>query len=173
MLFRIIMITAKYIIDIYEEWIKSGKSGRILFSVYQNPGSSDFLDMIKIRKERGSEFPVIRFVADAKYKNVYVSDAYLATHEDICKVLGFSLDAIKTPWLYYGVGSLKDGSAKANRGGVLDMTIRSVDFKLRPDLKNWCESTLSYKWTFVDKYLPGFSSVVELNKIEFEKRLKS
>jgi hypothetical protein len=66
------MITSRQIIEAYHTGVRVGKN---YVEVFKNPSKSE------LAKEFGGK--EIRFLADPKRKDIYVWDAYIATHDDL------------------------------------------------------------------------------------------
>jgi hypothetical protein len=179
------MITSKKILKISEEWFRSVKNGNITANVYINPGSSDITELYKsaaLANRPGN--PPVRFIADSKTQKVYVWDAYYAYHDDVAKILGFSrpneyLD--EPPFVYDGYGKISQGKLIGNdehgTTSNLDSLLGSLEgndiryfsdrqIKSRIDI---LRTVFSYNWTFIDKYLTGFSKFIEKRKHRFIK----
>ena len=94
-------LNEKYLILVDFKYSKSPP-----FPVYMNPGSSDYIDMKKTKKEQGVKFfYFIRFIIDLDKKNIYVFDAGEAMHMEVEEKLrhkGLSLSNN----ILYGIGPL-------------------------------------------------------------------
>ena len=105
------MITSKHILEISEKWSKTVKVWNARVPVYENPGSSDYLELHKDAKKDKRTLGYMRFVANSKDQKVYIWDDYLATHADVIKTLGISS---KNPWVLTGYIEIKGGSPEAS-----------------------------------------------------------
>jgi hypothetical protein len=180
------MITSKRIIQLVEEWFRDVKNGNISASVYVNPGSSDIRELYK-RAELANRagFPAIRFIADSRSpQKVYVWDAYYAYHDDVSKVLGFSrpnehLD--EPPFVYDGYGKIVSGKLVGNDTYATTLNIdklldslesnngRHFSDKQIKDRIDILRTIFSCNWMFIDRYIPGFSKIIEKRKQKFVK----
>ena len=189
------MITSKQIIGLSEEWFKNvhGFKNQSV-PIYINPDSSDLRELIKSVKE--TDFHnLIRFVADAKTRKVYVADGGLILHANLTLAIGFSrLEMENFPYCCLGYGTLSGGKirfdSKDNEEFKLFNTFRSLrvasdtlrlikksnNFN-RPVDKwqrnliqsyNWINSFFTFNWTFLEKYIIGFSSYFNQEKTKFE-----
>ena len=72
------MITSNQITKLSEKYLTSGTVRGQHVIVYENPTSSDFVQMNRFSKSKK-----FRFIANGDTKKFYVWDAYLATHDDV------------------------------------------------------------------------------------------
>jgi len=77
------MITSKQIFNLLEDYamLVGLPGGKV--PVYENPTTSDYLDIKKSTIRFYRKLESIRFIADIENEKVWVWDAYLATHDDI------------------------------------------------------------------------------------------
>ena len=139
------MITSKNIIKISEEWVKTGISEFTddAFDLYINPGSSDYLDMMKTAREDSRKFQGIRFVASNSLKKVFVADGLISTHYDIERVAGIP-SGTRNGTQIEGLADIVGGRAKMKDfydSGHLDK-FQAID------------------WKWVDKYISGCSAYI-------------
>lgn len=162
------MITSKQILEIYKS-SKKVLSGELV--IFENPTTKELREAAKWTVtsdfERvpvsNLEPGVIRFLADAKAKKLYVWNAWLGTHDDGRRLLGFGSqdNYMKTPWLL-------DGMAFVTKSGVTSLDM--VDFNLRQEVffrgnrsSKFLPEFLKYNWTFIDKYIGGvFPAIYQL-----------
>ena len=175
------MITSRHIMKIGEQWFSDVKNGNITASVYVNPGSSDIREIYKVAASSNKPGqPAIRFIADAKSKKVYVWDAYYAYHDDVSNLLGYNkpneyLD--EPPFVYDGYGKIVNGAIIGNdKHGTtqnIDLILSSLNnnrylsdrqVKERIDI---LRPIFSYDWSFIDKYISGFSQLIQKRKQDF------
>jgi hypothetical protein len=143
------MITSTQIITLSEQWVKTDISHFVSeeFDLYINPGSSDFLDIIKTaRKDWNRKFLGIRFVANNNLKKVYVADASLALHKDIERAAGIPTGICD--------GTQIEGIAKLFGG-------KAVIEDFYDGGKNYMEKFKLINWSWVDKYISGCSAYIK------------
>ena len=77
------MIISKQIFNLLEDYamLVGLPGGKV--PVYENPTTSDYLDIKKSTIRFYRKLESIRFIADIENEKVWVWDAYLATHDDI------------------------------------------------------------------------------------------
>ena len=171
------MITSKQIIEISEKYklLYNPGSGQTTTVIFENPTSSDFLDMAKNAKEGGRTLHELRFIANNKDSKVYIADSWYVLHEQMKYALGLPPDSSfeKTPWLFDGVAIYSGGRARMTTWDKYDVFITDRGHN-SPNMNDWIEETLySYRWKWVDQYVSGFSSVLESYKEKFKKFIKS
>lgn len=140
-----------------KEWVKSGGPYKKPLNVYANPGSSDYIEMIKDAKKRKDVFDEIRFVVDPRPGNqkVYVADAQVANHADICDIIGLPYGEFVLPPLAQGKALVTGGKAKVIPNG------KGFDNKAFGYATKKREDYLKYNWSFVDRYISGFSQEMD------------
>ena len=152
------MITSKHISSTCEEWVSAPKVRGIKIDVYENPGSTDYKELNK-NTNRG----IVRFIADAKSKKVFVWDAYLATHFDVADKLrseGRIGGSTYRDTLLRGQANLSGGSSKMTdtdtfgNMDALEKAVRSkqilgvlTDYFVRYDI------IFDTDWSWVSKYV--------------------
>jgi hypothetical protein len=171
------MITSKYIIELTEKYnmLYNPGSGQTTTVIFENPTSSDFQDMVKTSKDGGRTLFELRFIADNKDSKVYVADSWYVLHDQMKFALGFPPDSSfeKTPWLFDGVATYSGGKARMTTWDKFDVFITDRKHS-SPELNEWIEETLyAYKWGWVDKYIGGFSSVLDSYKEKYKKFIKA
>lgn len=190
------MITSNQIIKLSEDWFKSVRGYKNeSVSIFVNPDSSDLKELAMSVKE--SRFNnLIRFVADAKNQKVYVADGGLLIHGNITSGMGYPtrVAAEKLSNMCFGYGTLSNGKITfINRDNdefkfasrFRSLTVASkfislskksnqvtkmidVYFKDLLQSYNWINNFFTYNWSFVDRYLSGFSSYINQEKLKFE-----
>jgi hypothetical protein len=149
------MIIAKQIINLYEKYSAIGSIRGHAVTVYENPTSSDYINMRdETRKVYPHENPPykitdVRFIADAKDQKFYVVDATLAEHSTLRRLTKIPTTGY-IPYLLEGIASLSNG--KLNARTVFPYTRDKTKF-------------FSYNWSFVDKYINGFSAVLDSSEV--------
>lgn len=152
------MITSKHIISTCEGWVSSPVVRGTKIDVYENPGSGDYKELYK-NTNRG----IVRFIADAKSKKVFVWDAYLATHFDVADKLkseGKIGGSTYRDTLLRGQANLSGGSSKMTdtdtfgNMDALEKAVRSkqklgilTDYFVRYDI------IFKTDWSFVSRYV--------------------
>ena len=155
------MITSKQILELYKS-SKKTSSGELV--VFENPTQkelrevakwtvTDDLDRIKVSKINPG---YIRFLADAKVQKVYVWNAWLGTHDDGRRLLGYGSqdDFMKKPWVMDGMGTV-------TKSGVTTLDTNDMDLRLKVFFRGNRSTKvlpefLKYNWSWVDKYIGGF-----------------
>jgi hypothetical protein len=145
------MITSKRINTLLESYSNIFKIGSKTVMLYENPSSSDFVEMRKVAKEDNRNLDQVRFIASYQNKKVYVWDAYLATHYSIREKLGLATDSI-VPYII-------DGEASVTASNVPKVyQLYKVD-KTKP----------FGSWAWVDKYVSNCSKEFDRYKRLFSK----
>ena len=143
------MITSKQILELWKITDISRYGQEV--DIYENPTSSDFLEMTKKARDEKRPFAGIRFVTDNRVKKVYVADSYGVTHEDIRKIM--KLPANLVPYCLDGIATISGGRA-----------IMSSFYK---DFSGSGMAVLNLDWSWVDPYIKGCSSVIKSYKGKF------
>ena len=152
------MITAKNILNTCEEWVSLPKVRGSIVNIYENPGSSDYKELNK-NITRG----VVRFIADAKSKKVFVWDAYLAIHVEVANKLNSEGKISGSTYrnsLLLGEANLSGGGAKMTDsdvfGHVNDLMKIVKAKKPLGYLKEYFdkyEEIFKTDWSFVSRYV--------------------
>ena len=167
------MITSKQIISFCEEYLISGKAYGKQFDVYENPTSSDIVKLNKTAREDRRTFDLMRFIADAKTKKVYIADAHLANHEDIEKSVGIFSRYLETPWLLEDMVKITGGRPKMDSIMSLVDPIQLGDRVIKDKkLINWFNDRFSYDWSFVDNYIGGVSNAMKFYQEKYQKAVE-
>jgi len=132
------MITSKQILKVCELWVKSIKVWKDEISIYENPGSSDFIKMYKTSKSRD-----YRYIADANHQNVFVWDANGALHSNVQSKMNLFSSNRQEPNLYLGYCKLDWGRMVSDNVG------------------DYCYTSPKLKWNWLEKYIKGSSSLIE------------
>lgn len=151
------MITSKQIINIIEKWSNTIKAKNTNIYIYENPTSSDIIELIKNSNYKTSV--EIRFICNSKNQTVYVWDAYLATHFDVASHL--NLGSITSS------SHLLCGMCKVVNGRLQSTEIYLVNGSPSDEKYNLLFSVLEYNWLFVDKYIRGINDYLKRNKEEY------
>jgi hypothetical protein len=149
------VITSKQIDKLLEVYSGTLKLYGQAYTFYKNPSFSDFKQLVKEAKEHEDgpkKLDEMKFVANAKDKNVYVADGYWVTHIDILSNL--SLPSHDAPWLFYGYARWSGGVAKFDTSLIHYAT---DEFRTN---KKLLSAFLSYDWSFVDNYISGTTSAI-------------
>jgi hypothetical protein len=153
------MITSKYLVDLIEEFAKSKKIGADdELVIYNNPGRSDVREILKVAKQKRPGKPesiISRFIVDGDNKTVYVWDGYYGTHNDGQKLLKIPKSIIESVYYF-------EGESEIYSGGSLEVSELYTNFPrntrvLEKNIKLFNFVTNVSNWTWVDKYLPGFT----------------
>ena len=159
------MITSKQILDLLEEWV--GSSGSRAIPVYVNPSSSDYVDMQKSLRHRTStqmKISKIRYLVDVRNKNVYVADAGSIVHHDMRDVVNkYRKDKSS--------GSIIGGKGQV-QGGVGEVTSIFVNPEYLSSNPLFNKNVFNGDWTFADRYLKGFTQLLEPIKTKYKKLSK-
>ena len=163
------MITSKYIIDISEEYSKTGLVRNRQVDIYENPTSSDFIKLEKSAREHNRKLDKVRFIADINSHKVYLADSYNIIHDDMGKVLGFNV-GYYPPERFEGTGTVSGGQAKATKWDSFQY-ISQLKFPSKTEIK-FLEGTFGYDWTWVDRYVSGTSSLINSCKEKYKSLMK-
>jgi hypothetical protein len=162
------VITSKQIICLSEEYVALGIMFGKATPIYKNPSRSDFLEILRAAREEKHKVEEIRFVADTNSKTVYVADGYNIGHPEILKAVGLPSNRFANPQIQLGSASLNNGKAT-----VWSTRMESDYFynKVKGDveLMNYYKKTYNYDWSWVDKYVSGFSNELKKGKDLFLK----
>ena len=145
------MITAERILDFLEKKLTPVIEYKKEVNRFENPDDSDLEELRTLGvKEVG-------FIANARTKKVFVWDSTLAIPTELSKdlvgVSGYNLN--KSTDVIFGTAGLSStGLFLRDRR---DITVSSL-------VKNF-NRTFDKKWSWVDKYLSGFSSILK-QKVE-------
>jgi hypothetical protein len=153
------MITSKQIIKLSEDYVGAetfrypgGNGNSVYLSVWKNPTSSD-INKLKIegKKFTGRMPDSIRFVADAKTKDVYVADGFWSVHSMITRIAKIPHDRSNP--------STIEGNAELQGGKPIIKPI--YDPHEPPDMR---EKRIKFKWDWLNNYFDT-SRVKELLNI--------
>ena len=154
------MITSKQIIKLCEEYVTSGKVRNHPVDIFENPTSSDILKLVKSAKDDQRTINNIRFIADANEKKVYIADAYYAIHDDMYRIIGITTKHDEAPWIFDGLATVFRGKIKAACwGDKFEFLFRNKGVK-GSKVRSWFDKMFSCKWSFVDTYISGTSSMI-------------
>ena len=157
-----------------EYWGAKNVSGTYTI-IYDNPTASDLKDL-NLTMNTGNSRRVVRFIANAKDKKVYVWDAWNAHHTQMRPVLGFNSNSLSDYRLMDGYAIL----TSSNKLTIDDwsdfdtewMTTNRSNPKWSNDIVPFLKSFLSGSWSWLDRYVAGSSSFLNSCKQKFETRLK-
>lgn len=149
------MITAKKII---EQYVTLGHMFGDSVPIYSNPTSNDFLSLVKDAKSFNRRVVDVRFIADAKKQSVYIADSFLIGHAQMRQALSYPEGMFSVPWIVQGESTYRN-----NKLYVHSMNINSDYNKtiISSNLQDFYLRQIDYNWTFVDKYIIGFSNEYE------------
>jgi hypothetical protein len=149
-------ITSKQILHILEEYKDLFRIRGMRVTVFVNPSRSDVVDLGK---------KVVRFLAVANTKEVYIWDGLAAVHSEVFNELGIPYHGIeimgyKFPTdVLYGIADAERGSLKMVNSHPLEFTLRS-DRGDADNIKLFTELT-SHDWRWVDRYVQGTQDYVD------------
>lgn len=146
------MIKSSQIKSLLEEWLKSFSLSRGLIDVYKNPSKSDyseiyqsFIDDVRLP----SKIVMIRFIADAKTKSVYVWNGQKAIHAEVARSVGLIDRMESDPTILSGIGVLVSGKAEMQQADSLE----SIDkYSSQFDI-NYYNGVVSRDWSWVNRYI--------------------
>lgn len=138
------MVTSKQIVTILDSYKTGRKISDEFVTVYENPTSSDVAEIIRTASRDKRRIADIRFVADAKSQKVYIADGYLITHNEICAMIG--IPYFDTPWVRTGGLARLDGT-----------NLRLF----KASMSNFSSESFKYDWSFVGKYIQGWSEALD------------
>lgn len=171
------MITSNYIINLSERYINGKKTFMGYAKVFENPTSSDLLEIEKYFQ--ASQPDNIRYLAKAKAnaQTVYVWDANLALHKDIRQLLGFPYEPEKSPDIINGEATLSNGKVKFLNADSVDYRLSNFEIKNVPDAKlkeirRYLSKVFGYDWNWLDYYIKGFGSHISQQKEKFMRLAK-
>ena len=148
------------------------RHGNLSTTIFENPTSTDFQEIVKTAKDEKRILDDLRFIADAKNQKVYVADSWYVTHLILNKVLSLPSDSRfrENPWLLQGVAIYKNGGAHMVAWDKFDFYARESGGLSNPALNKWAKETLyTYKWGWADRYIKGISSTLDFYKKEYER----
>jgi hypothetical protein len=188
------MITSKQIITLSEEWETSFTYGNHLIDIFVNPTSSDIKELFSKLDVKINPKKEIRFIANAKTKKVYIWDASLVHHAEVSHKLGFShpgeydgLITSEPPYIFDGFGYLSSGKivGQNENGSISDIKI-ALNAKLISKgkkskqnywfIEEWISrfnAIFYWDWSFIDRYVPGFSRNILTLKEQFLNWMKT
>ena len=166
------MITSNYIIKICEEYFKSSSASGRIFSIYENPTSSDLVKLTKEAREDGRKLTDIRFIANNKDKKIYIVDGYHVLHEAMRAALQFGQEYKKTSWLLECMGKVSSNKISMYKWDKFEYFVANKVIENDAVLRKCFEDTLNYNWSWVDQYISGCSSVMIKYKNWFAKIIK-
>ena len=104
----------------------------------------------------------IRFVADAKIKDIYVADAYLVNHVNLMKHLNLDrIDVLKLPWMFTGFATYSGGKAEFDVKEYQNIIGPIIKLSLTESvISTWVQKFFTYNWSFVDRYIRGTSEAI-------------
>ena len=83
------MITSSQVITISENYLRLAKTHGKTFEIYENPTLSDISHLKSfVLQNYNRKVDDLKFIADAKTKKLYVVDAWVTNHNDVCDILG-------------------------------------------------------------------------------------
>jgi hypothetical protein len=145
------MITSTQINKLLEDYIKTFSGdyvGEDYVSVYKNPSSSDYVSMVKEARQMQKRLTKIRFFAKADRKEVWVWNGYFIIHDDMLTKLGLNNLRLNNDFIK-GMANFSGGVA----------TIIGID-DYSGSRKDRLDKTMSYDWTWLDRYIKGVSTLV-------------
>jgi hypothetical protein len=174
------MITSKQIISLAEDWDKSFSKNGSNVNIFINPGSSDVLKIVK--EVRGKDIPV-RYVADAKSKEVYAWNANAAIHFDTVPHINSSYNRKgEDPYIIFGYGYTSGSkiiSFTENLSNVAMFVDELASSNSRDSNKTLMETRISrlnkmfqYNWSFLDNYISGMYHFINEQKLKYESWLR-
>ena len=166
------MITSNKIIEICEEWVKSYSASGRIFSIYENPTSSDLVKLTKEAREDGRKLTDIRFIANHKDRMIYIVDGYHVLHEAMRAALQFGQDYKKTSWLLEGMGKISSNKINMYKWDKFEYFVSNKVIESDAAVRKCFGETLNYNWSWVDQYIGGCSSVMDKYKNWFAKIVK-
>ena len=131
------MITSKQIL---EEII--GYVGKAV--IYENPTSSDFLELYKASRSK-----IARFIIDNNRKKAYVWDAELTLHGLVTGQFGIPVRKPTFQGLLYGYGPMRSGKVFMSNADDLDDMLRLFTIEDKVYLRNLVK--INWRWAY--KYI--------------------
>lgn len=155
------IITSNQILKLLEEYFNTKKVHGFDVPIYRNPT----LGEVKSLKATNVG---VRFIADSKFRKVYIWDASKSIHNEIFSFL-VSLGVESWDNLDYCV----NGIANVSDSGQLTFTV--WDFAARPgemdnEKVNYFKRVKSQDWRWLDRYIPGASVFLNKKIIEVKKK---
>jgi hypothetical protein len=189
-------MNAKQIIKLLEEWSKSipGINKKEKVNIYENPGSTDVKELYPTTKKE----KLVRYIADAKEKKVYVWSALLAMHTTVRKEIGLGDSGpdsrIKYPSVIEGFGLLSGGRivsvSMSNEGdmwllesnmkkllewekttSLSKITVKEV-LKSRDFIISLLTNMSNHDWSFLDRYVVGDGAKLKKLQLTFKDFMK-
>ena len=140
---------------------------------------------------------MVRFIADAKAQKVYVAVGYYCIHDDIRKALGkgsIESEWKKVPYNAGGESTLVGGRLtldpveyNSNGGETLERLKTTIEYMskdiIKPssiknigdfvtERKPFIEAVFNLNWSFVDRYISGFTTFMNQEKEIYETYIK-
>jgi hypothetical protein len=166
------LITSKQIINNLEQYVDARKTSNGYVQIFSNPSKSELNTIVQHSKSSSSSKCLVRFIADAKNKKVYVWDAYLAIHDDGRKILNFSTNIMQTPYLVNGVAWIANGKMLGPSWVSTETVIKDSGSKSNPKERMKCldylDQVFSYNWDWLDQHISKSSVYVDKKEKEFK-----
>jgi hypothetical protein len=159
------MITSKQIINQLEQYSDTKNVAGHPVIIYENPTSSDILEISKSTKSSPKE---VRFIADPDTHKIYIWDAYLAIHRDILKQIGLKPSSWEVPILF-GEATISGTTLIYKYSDSMKMWVEMVtgpvpvsarpqDINHEPRKDNWLVKYVNSDWSWADRYINGLSN---------------
>jgi hypothetical protein len=167
------MITSKQLLKQIEQYSDTKNVSGHAVIIFENPTSSDILEISKTTKSSPKE---VRFIADAKTRKVYVWDAYLAIHREILKQINVKYSAMAPPYSMIGEATINGNKLNFKKsdalGNWMDISLGPIPKSLTPQQKlNWdtdrsnanneIRNYVNFDWSFADRYINGLNSYLK------------
>ena len=166
------MITSKFILNQIEQYSDTKNIAGHPVIIYENPTSSDIMEISKSIKAPSKE---VRFIADSKTSKVYIWNAYLAIHRDILKQLNLTYSCETFPYILFGEAIINGNKLNFKTSDTLDNWVENAvgppPRSLQPQQKlTWGKDRanqtivkyFNFNWTFADKYVNGLNRYLKL-----------
>lgn len=167
------MITSKQINQVIEQYVNAQKTPNGYVQVFSNPSQSELKSIVQNSKSSSSSKCMIRFIADARDRKVYIWDAYLAVHDDGRKIIGFPTSIMQTPYLVNGLAWITNGKMIGPSWVSTETVIKDSGSKSNPKERMKCltylDQVFSYNWDWLDNYISNSSTYVDKKELEIKK----
>ena len=162
------MITSRQILNQIEQYSDTKNVSGHAVVIYENPTSSDVLEISKSTKSSPKE---VRFIANPDTHKIYIWDAYLAIHRDILKQTGLKPSSWDVPILF-GEASITGNSLTFKHSDAMKMWISMVtgpvpvsarpqDISHIPRKDNWLVKYVNADWSWADRSINGLNTFMK------------
>jgi hypothetical protein len=158
------LLTAKKISEISEEYFSAKRVRANFVEVYVNPTQSEIISACSKDSKR------IRFTANAKNQKVFIWNAMNAIHYDMLPMLGQEYTDVY-PNIIGGLAEVQGGKTVMvgwdNFHHIMDVMSSSS----RSNAIEFLTKLFSYNWSWLDKYFQA-TNYINKRKLEFENYLQ-